>query len=327
MNIDIHSHFIPSEFIKLVKEKEPQLKVKILEKADTLFMQHEQGYVYPLHKGFYDHDYRLKEMEQAKIDMAALSAAPPLFYYDAEEAVACEIVRLINNGIASAITSYPNKYVGVANVPLQYADRAIEELEYANKKLGFNAVQIGSNIEGEQLDAPGLLPFFAKAEELEMLIIVHPYYVGEKSALEKYYLTNLVGNPLDTMLTITHLIFGGVLDKFPKLKFCFVHGGGFFPYQLGRLEHGYRVRKEPQVCGAKPPTAYMSQLYFDSVLFNEKALRYLIEVAEDGHVVMGTDYPFDMGEADPVDYIENSVKDIPTKKAILGDTAARLLKI
>lgn len=327
VNIDIHSHFIPKEFIELVKGGYPGLKVKITDKSGTHFMQHEQGYVYPLHKGFYDNDYRLEEMEKARIDRAVLSAAPPLFYYDADEAVVCKVARTINDGIANAVSAYPDKFIGVANVPLQYVDRATEELEYANKKLGFSAVHIGTNIEGKQLDAPELLPFFAKAEELGMLIIAHPYYVGEKNALEKYYLTNLIGNPLDTTLAITHLIFGGVLDKHPKLKFCFVHGGGFLPYQIGRLEHGYRVRKEPKAFGAKSPASYMSQLYFDTILFNEKALRYLIDAAGSDHVVMGTDYPFDMGESDPVNYIETSITDTSTRDAILGNNVARLLKL
>ncbi len=324
MKIDIHSHYIPHEFINLVNEGCPELKAKIIEKSGSLFIQHEQGYAYPLNKGFYDLEYRLAEMEKAKIDMAALSSAPPLFYYDADVETSCEVVSLVNDGIAEAVRTYPNKFAGVGNVSLQYVDKAIEQLEYIVRHLGFKAVQIGSNIEGKQLDAPELLPFFAKAEELGVLIITHPYYVGAKNALEKYYLTNLIGNPLDTALAIAHLIFGGVLDKFPALKFCFAHGGGFLPYQIGRLEHGYKVRTEPKIHGIKPPSSYFNQLYFDSILFDERALRYLIEIVEPGQIMMGTDYPFDMGETNPVEFINKATGDKDYKNMILGGNAAEI---
>lgn len=322
--IDIHSHYIPEKFIKMVKAKEPFLSAKLTNKNGIEFMEHDQGYAYPLFKGFYDIKYRLKEMEKLKLDMVALSSAPPLFYYDADEETSKKVVQLINDNIAEIVSVYPDKFIGIGNVSLQYVDIAIQQLEYVVKYLGFHSIQIGSNIEGKQLDSPELIPFFAKAEELDVLIIVHPYYVGSKNALEKYYLTNLIGNPLDTTLAIAHLIFGGVLDKFPKLKFCFVHGGGFLPYQIGRLEHGYEVRNEPKLNGAKPPSNYFKQLYFDTILFDKRALRYLVDFAGYRQVMMGTDYPFDMGESNPVEFIESSIKSIDSRNAILGGNAARV---
>lgn len=327
MKIDIHSHYIPYEFIKLVEDGCPEMRAKIIEKSGSQFIQHEQGYTYPLDKGFYDIDYRLREMDLAGLDMVALSSAPPLFYYDANEEIANKVATIVNTGIANEVKAHPDKFIGVANVSLQHVNMAMEQLDYAVNTLGFHSIQIGSNIEGRQLDSPELIPFFAKADELGVLIIVHPYYVGSKNALEKYYLTNLIGNPLDTTLAIAHLIFGGVLDRFPKLKFCFVHGGGFLPYQIGRLEHGYKVRMEPRIHGAKPPSNYFKQLYFDTILFDKNALRYLVEYVGCGQVMMGTDYPFDMGEENPVEFVKESIKNLDERKAILGENAAHIFNI
>lgn len=324
MVVDTHSHFIPESFIKLLKEGDAELQAKLVEKGGQTFVSHNQGYVYPLFPGFHDLSYRLKEMDKAKIDIAVLSTAPPMFYYWAPSQLASRVARIINDGIKQAVDDYPDRFRGMGTVPLQNPEAAIEELRYCVNKLGFKSVLIGSNIEGKQFDDPVFLPFFQECAKLGVLINLHPYYVGDKKMFEKYYLTNLLGNPLDTAVAISHLIFGGVFDKCPGLKIFAAHGGGFLPYQIGRLQHGYEVRNEPKANNCGAPLSYMKQIYFDSILFNQKALRYLVDLVGSDRVMMGTDYPFDMGEDNPFGFIINSGLSKEEKDNVLSTNASRL---
>jgi len=328
MNIDMHSHFIPEKFIQMARKGAPSLQVKIeKDLSGNELMHHDQGYAYPLLKGFFDPNQRIKDMDNARIDMSVLSSAPPLFYYWADSEIALDVAALINDSIKEIVDTYPDRFIGMGTIPMQNIDLAVNELRRCVNDLGFRSVQIGSNIEGKQLDDPQFLPFFKACNDLGVLVTLHPYYVGAKGALGKYYLTNLIGNPLDSVVAAASLIFGGVLGKCPDLKVCIVHGGGYFPYQFGRLEHGYKVRNEPKINGAKSPGSYLGQLYFDSILFDPGALDYLVKFAGFNHVVMGTDYPFDMGEASPVDLIESMECSLEKQKSILGENTARLLGV
>lgn len=324
MVIDTHSHYIPESFITLLKEGDSELQAKLVEKEGQTFVSHNQGYVYPLLPGFFDLSYRLKEMDKAKIDIAVLSTAPPLFYYWAPTELASRVARMINDGIKQAVDAYPDRFRGMATVPLQDPEAAIKELYYCVNELGFKSVLIGSNIEGRQFDEPEFLKFFQECAKLGVIVNLHPYYVGEKKMFEKYYLTNLLGNPLDTAIALSHLIFGGIFDKCPGLKIFAAHGGGFLPYQIGRLQHGYKVRSEAKVNNCSDPLNYMKQIYFDSILFNKKALRYLVDIAGPDRVMMGTDYPFDMGETDPYGFITASDLSDEVKDKILGSNAGKL---
>lgn len=328
MNIDIHSHYIPEKFIKMVRRGAPSLQVKIERNSSgNEFMYHEQGYIYPLLKGFFEPDCRIKDMDKAGIDIAVLSCAPPLFYYWVDGELALEITTLINDGIKEMVDNLPDRFIGMGTIPMQNIDLAVNELERCVNDLGFKSVQIGSNIEGKQLDDPEFLPFFKACNDLGVLVTLHPYYVGKKGVLENYYLANLIGNPLDSVVAAASLIFGGVLEECRDLKVCIVHGGGYFPYQFGRLEHGYKVRNEPKINGAKPPRSYINQIYFDSILFDPGALDYLVKFAGFNHVVMGTDYPFDMGETKPVDFIKSIEIPSDKQKCILGENAVKLLGV
>jgi aminocarboxymuconate-semialdehyde decarboxylase len=188
-------------------------------------------------------------------------------------------------------------------------------------------IEIGSNINGKYLDDPDLWPFYEKAQRLGTFIFVHPINVAGLERMQKYHLRNLIGNPLDTSLAIASIIFGGVLESFPRLKFCFAHAGGFTPYQQGRLERGYHVRSECKTI-SKPPIEYIKLLYFDTITHYAPALSYLIETVGSDHVLMGSDYPFDMGDPNPV----STVKDLktisnPEKRKVLGKNAIRLLNL
>jgi aminocarboxymuconate-semialdehyde decarboxylase len=287
---------------------------------------HDQRGSYPLLAGFHNTSARLQDMARAKIDMAAVSIAPTLFYYWAEPKLALDLARMTNDAIYWLTKEHPDKFVGMGTLPMQSMDLAIAELRRCVGGLRFKSIQIGSNIQGVQFDDPQFLPFFKECEDLDVFILFHPSY-RDKGMLDKYYLTNFYGNPLYTAMTIASLIFGGVLDKCPKLRVAFTHGGGFFPYQLGRLMHGYQVRSEPKINGAKSPEQYLHQLYFDTILFMDKQLRFLVDLVGADHVMMGTDYAFDMAESAPVDFVCNAGLTAAQLKAVLSENANRIFGV
>ena len=196
------------------------------------------------------------------------------------------------------------------------------------KQLGFRGTEIGTSVNGKNLDSPELWPFYEKAQELNAFIFVHPTNVQGAERMPKYHLANLIGNPSATSLAIASLIFGGVLENFPRLKFCFAHAGGFAPYQRGRFEHGYQVRTECKEKIKKPPSEYFKLLYFDTITHYGPALAYLIKSVGSDHVLLGSDYPADMADFDPVSSVEG-LKTISNteKKRILWNNAAELLRI
>ncbi len=327
MNFDMHTHMIPQEFIEAISKPGSRWQARLDSRGDQAWVVHDQGYGYPLSPGFHQTSARLADMARMKLDMAAVSVSPTLFYYYAEPGLALDIAKMANDGIHALTREHRGKFVGIGTLPMQDLKLAIGELRRCAGDLGFKAILIGTNVEGVQFDDPHFLPFFKECEALGIFVIFHPYYVGTKSMFTKYYLTNLYGNPLDTAMTAASLIFGGVLDQCPKLKVGFVHGGGFFPYQIGRLKHGYEVRSEPKVNGAKSPEKYMHQLYFDSVLFLDKQLRFLVDWAGADHVMLGTDYAFDMGEFTPVDFVNHAGLSSAQAQSVLSGTARALFGV
>ncbi len=324
MSFDIHSHFIAQEFLDLIAKPGSVWHTELQKRGDRTWLVHEQGYAYPLVRGLYDGDARLADMTRMKVDMAAVSASPTMFYYWAEPKLGLQVARLTNDGIHRLTQAHPGKFVGMGTLPMQDLDLATRELRRCVDQLGFRAIMVGSNVEGIQFDDARFLPFFKECESRQVFIFFHPYISAGRRIFTKYYLTNLYGNPMDTAMTIASLIFGGVLEKCPTLKVGFPHGGGFFPYQLGRLKHGYEVRNEPKVNGAKSPEQYLNQLYFDSIVFMGKPLRFLVDLAGADHVMLGTDYAFDMGMSAPVDFIQSAGLGAAQTEAILSGNARKL---
>ena len=271
---------------------------------------------------------RLADMDRTGIDVQAISPSPTQYYYWADADLGREVARTINDRLAEIVAGTPERFVALGTVPLQHPELAVAELNRTVKELGFRGVEISSNVAGRELCEPAFAPFFAKAEELGCLIFLHPLGFTEGRRLSEHYFNNVIGNPLESTIAVSHLIFGGVLDRHPGLKLCIAHGGGYLPMYAGRMDHAHRARSDCRQHIEAPPSSYLKRLYFDSVVFDPGQLAYLIETYGADHILLGTDYPFDMGEDDPHGLLARVSKLKQTdREAICGGNATRLLKI
>lgn len=298
MKIDIHTHFIPSEVINDARRGQAPDNIKIEKRNDTEWIIHPQGYQYPLDVEFWDVEAKLRQMDKLGLDKSILSISPTFFLYWADAALTVEFCQMANEAVAEMVKQSGGRLLGMATVPLQDPQNATRELHRAVSQLGLRGVEIGTVMEDVPLDDPRFEPFFAAADELNTPVMLHPYYVGPKSQLSDFYLTNLIGNPLETSIAASRLVCSGCLDRHPGLKVILVHAGGFFPYQIGRLDHGYKVRSETNAHIKQLPSTYLDRFYFDTITHAKVPLKFLIELVGKEHVVIGTDTPFDMADTD-----------------------------
>ena len=271
---------------------------------------------------------RLADMDEMGIDIQAISPVPLQYYYALDPDLGRASARIINDRIAEIVAAHPDRFVGLCNVPMQDPEMAVAELERAVGELGMRGVEICTSVAGEELSDARFRKFFAKAEELDTLIFLHPNGFSDGGRLNDHYFINVIGNPLDSTVAVSHLIFGGVLDAYPKLKICVAHGGGYLAAYSGRIDHAYAAREDCRRCIKEQPTSYLRKLYFDTVVFTEHQLEYLVSLYGSDHIVLGTDYPFDMGMYDPVGFVDGaSALSAGDKAAIVGGNAAQLLGI
>lgn len=275
-----------------------------------------------------DPEERLADMDRMGIDVQALSVAPPQYYYWADPGLGRRLARMQNEHLAEMVAGHPDRFVGMTTVPLQDVDAAIAELEYGIRDLGFRGVEICTNVNGLDLDDGRFRPFFAKAQELDALVIMHPHGFTHGERLMKYYLSNVIGNPLDSTIALTRMIYGGVFEEFPQLKVCVVHSGGYLPFYSSRMDHAYEERPEGRHHITRAPSSYLHQVYFDCLVFDAAHLEFLIKQMGADHVVLGTDYPYDMGFYEPLQQLAGVPGLSPEQLAqIKGGTAARLLNL
>ena len=294
--IDAHAHILTEETMKLLEKETPKVAPKLAPIEKDNFELSIAGVPYrPFPRGGFDIDQRLKDMAASDVDMQVLSNTPQTFLYnqDAGLTTAASIVQ--NDQIAKHVRDYPKSFYGIATLPMQAPKVAADELSRATSKLGLKGAQIGSNINGKNLDDPEFEPLWAVANEHSAFIMVHPNNVAGADRLKNYYLGNLIGNPLDTTIAAACLVFGGVIERFPSIRFFMVHGGGFAPYQAGRWQHGWQVRPEPKKNLKKPPAETIRTFYWDTILHGQPALEYLVSAFGANHVILGSDYPYDMG--------------------------------
>ena len=273
---------------------------------------------------------RLVDMDRMGVDIQAVCPAPYHFFYFTEPSYGAELAREVNEGIAQLAADTPDRFVGLGTVPLQDSQLAIKELNYCVKKLGMRGIEICTNVNGKNLTDPSLKldKFFARCEELGVLIFMHPLGYTQADRLTNHYFNNVIGNPLDSTVAVSHLIFDGVMQRYPKLKVVVAHGGGFIAHYWARMDHAWRARADCRTIIKKPPSSYLEKFYFDSITFDPEMLKRLIEKFGADHVVLGTDYPYDMGEEDPLGLVKQ-VKRLPkaARELIQGGNAARLLDI
>ncbi|WP_375502482.1 amidohydrolase family protein [uncultured Jatrophihabitans sp.] len=268
---------------------------------------------------------RLGRMDAGGIDVQAVSVVPTLYHYWADEALAADLVAAANGHILDLVALEPRRLVGLATVSLQHAALAVDQLRRAFTA-GMRGVQISTSVAGRELSDRSLDPFWAAAEELGAFVFIHPWGCSLGPRLATSYLGNIVGNPTETTLALTHLVFGAVFDRFPRLRVCGAHGGGYFPHYLGRADHAYQVRPESRTM-SRPPSEYLDRIWVDSLVYEADILTALVKVLGAEHVVLGSDYPFDMGVLDPLDRLDAAGLPPADRDAIAGGTAARLLDL
>jgi len=328
VTVDIHCHISTPAVEPLVKDLISPDKEPFFRFATAETLQINQQLFAALVPKLTDPQERLKDMDRMGIAVQAISPGPNQFYYWTDGDLGLKVARLQNDRVAEIVRTHPDRFVGMGTLPLQDTEKAVQELERVVKDLGFHAVEISSNVTGMDFDDPRFEPFWAKVQELDVLVFVHPVGFSDAARLKEYYLNNVIGQPLEEAVFVSHLIFGGVLERYPNLKIVIGHGGGYLPYYPGRMDHAYAVRPECKKHISRPPSEYLKKLYFDSIVYQEPSLENLVRFAGSDHVLLGTDYPFDMGEADPVGFV-NKLKSVPQteRDKILGGNAVRLLKM
>lgn len=269
------------------------------------------------------YDDRLKDLDAAGIDRQLVMCPPGQCYYTVEAGIAGKASRVVNDGLAEYVAGRPDRFVALGTVPLQDGHMAAAELDYV-MALGMKGVQILTNVAGKELSDPEFAPFWAKAEELGALVLVHPNGFTEASRLSRFYFNNVIGNPLETTIAIHYLIFDGVMERHPGLKIFAVHGGGYAGAYWARMDHAWGARSDAKVI-PHAPTTYLKRMYFDTVVFSVEQLEALVRLVGVDHVLMGTDYPYDMADSDPVGHVMQAALDDAAKAAICGGNAEKLL--
>ena len=271
---------------------------------------------------------RLRDLDEMGIDLQVVMPPPPQCYYTVPIDISVKATQIVNDGIAEYVARKPDRFVALGSVPMTDGREAAIELERGMRHLGLKGAQVLTNVAGRELSDPAFAPFWAKAEELGALIVIHPNGFTAGQRLTRFYFNNVIGNPLETALALHYLIFDGVLERHPNLRILAVHGGGYLGAYSGRMDHAWGARSDCHGDLPHPPTHYLKKIYVDSVVFTPHQLVGLIEVFGADHVLIGTDYPFDMAEADPLGHLA-SVPALPdvTLAAIAGGNARRLLGI
>jgi len=324
--IDIHSHVLTEETATLLRKEAPAAPVAIRPVDDDNAVLDVAGASYrPFPRGGFDVTRRLQDMDRMGVDVQVLSATPQTYLYGHDAALGAAVSLIQNDQIAKLVAAYPQRFMGLATLPMQDPLRAADELTRAVRKLGLRGAMFGSNIAGRNLDDPDFEPVWAAAEALDAFMFIHPTNVAGAERLKTYYLVNLIGNPLDTTIAAACLFFGGVMDRHPKLKICLAHAGGFVPYQAGRWLHGWRVRPEPKARLRREPNRIIQRFLYDSIAHCDDSLAFLVARAGADRVLLGSDYPYDMGMTDGIARVCRLGIPEADKEAILGARAKTLL--
>jgi aminocarboxymuconate-semialdehyde decarboxylase len=328
MKIDLHTHILPSEWADLRERYGRGGFVRLEHHAPGCARMMIDDKVFrEIGDNCWDPHRRMADCDRSGVAMQVLSTVPVMFAYWAKPEHGYDLAQILNDHLAGVVRRHPERFVGLGTLPMQSPDLAVRELERCMRNLGMRGVQIGSHVNGMNLDHPAIFPVLQAAEELSAAVFVHPWDMFAKERMDKYWLGWLVGMPAETALAICSVIFGGVLERLPRLRIAFAHGGGSFPGTIGRIEHGFHSR--PDLCAVENehnPRKYLGKFYLDSLVHDADALRHLIRLVGAERVALGSDYPFPLGEAEPGRLIESLTELTPTvKERLLAGTAREFL--
>ena len=330
LKIDLHCHYFNPDAAAKVANRNPAQYDDNWRFANQLTRETNVGQMHERAPKLTSIEVRLKDMDRMGIDMQAVSPAPNQTYYWTEAGEGQALARMVNERLAEIVAKWPERFVALGTVPLQDASLAVSELDYCVRRLGLRGVEINPSVNGMDLtDARlGLDRFFAKAQELDVVVFMHPIGFTQGERLVDHYFNNVIGNPLETTVAVSHLIFDGVMERHPKLKIVLPHAGGYLAHYWARMDHAWRARPDCRTVIKKKPSSYLEKFYFDTITFDRGMLKHMIERYGADRVVLGTDYPYDMGMEHPVDFIGGTPGVSAADKArIMGGNAARLLKI
>jgi aminocarboxymuconate-semialdehyde decarboxylase len=328
MTFDVHAHCIPPAFRDWLERSGPAHGADLLETAKETYVRFGHGFTSgPMRETLGDLPRRLTEMDRMGIEVQLLAGWIDLTGYDLPGRNGLSYARAQNDCLAEEAAQEPSRLRPVANLPLQDPAAAAKELDRAISELGVVGAQVATTVGPEWIDRAGLDEVWEAAEALGALIILHPMAPLSGVTLDRYFMDNSVGRPAETTIALAGLMYSGVFDRFPGLRMCAVHGGGFVPFQIGRLDRAYRAKPDLAARDAtRLPSEYLSMLYVDTVVHDQGVLRFLIDTMGAEHVLVGTDYPFEMGDDDPVALVDAVPGLEPSQReAILSGNARRLL--
>ena len=325
--VDIHCHVhVPAadEMVKhlVTPEREPAGRFSNALSRETNRKQMEN-----VHESLTSVETRLRDMDKMGVDVQAISPSPFHFMYWLEPELAQRMSRTVNERLASIVQAHPDRFVALAHVPLQAPDIAAAELEYCVKRLGFRGCEIGTNVVGAEVSRERDR-FWTTAQDLDVVVFMHPNGFTQGDRLTDHYFGNVIGNPLDTTVALGHLVFDGVLERFPKLKLVAAHGGGYIAHYPARMDHVWGARVDARTVLKKTPSRSLARVYFDTIVFDREQIRHLVNLWGADHVLVGTDYPYDMGMYDPRGFVDGcTFLSAADRARIKGLNAARLLKL
>jgi len=327
LKIDIHTHVIPENWPNLAERYGYGGWVQIEHTGPGCARMVQEGKLFRrVDENSWDAGARLKDCDRDGVSVQVLSTVPVMFSYWARAEDAHDLSRFLNDHIAGLVNRFPKRFVGLGTVPMQDSDLAVRELERCVRDLGLAGIEIGTHINGRNLDDPRIVAVFEAAQELGAAIFVHPWDMLGRERMDRYWLPWLVGMPAETSLSICCMIFGGVFERLPHLRVCFAHGGGAFPSSLGRIEHGFHARPDLVAVNNKTnPSAYIGRFFVDSLVHDPDFLRYMLKLMGARTIALGSDYPFPLGEDRPGTLIESLDLDGETRSRLLSGTALEWL--